>query len=408
MGKRVHGAGVPRRHRAARRRGLQLPARGRRRHEHGRGLRVRLVGARLRRLRAAGPTSPRCVAIPWLPGTALCMCDLQWHDGSPVVPSPRQILRAQLARLAERGWRAMVGSELEFLLFAESYDECRAKGYRDLRLANAYNVDYSILGSTYVEPVLRAIRLGMAGCGHAGRGLQGRVQLRAARGELPLRRGARDGRRPHDLPQRRQGDRVPARATRSRSCRSSTSARATRATSTSRCGTASAASSRTRRGTGAPPLFSSFLAGLLAHLRELTLLPGAERQQLQALPARLLRADGARLGGRQPHLRAPRRRARQRHARRVPRRRRRREPVPGVLGADRGRSRGHRRRLRARAGLGGLGLRRARPPARARDAARVDRAARRARRWRARRSATRSSTTTCTRRASSRSSSTGP
>ena len=93
------------------------------------------------------------------------MCDLEWHDGSPVTPSPRQILRAQLERLAERGWRAMVGSELEFLLFAESYEECRAKGYRGLRPANAYNVDYSILGSTYVEPVLRAIRLGMAGAG---------------------------------------------------------------------------------------------------------------------------------------------------------------------------------------------------------------------------------------------------
>jgi glutamine synthetase len=86
-------------------------------------------------------------------------------DLSPVVPSPRQILRAQLARLAERGWRAMIGSELEFLLFDESYEQARALGYRGLTGANAYNVDYSILGSTYVEPVLRAIRLGMAGAG---------------------------------------------------------------------------------------------------------------------------------------------------------------------------------------------------------------------------------------------------
>jgi glutamine synthetase len=103
--------------------------------------------------------------IPWLEGTALCLCDLEWHDGSPVLPSPRQILRAQLARLAERGWRAMIGSELEFLLFDESYAEARALGYRGLTGANAYNVDYSILGSTYVEDVLRAIRLGMAGAG---------------------------------------------------------------------------------------------------------------------------------------------------------------------------------------------------------------------------------------------------
>src|SRR5262249_23287691 len=41
--------------------------------------------------------------IPWLDGTALCLADLEWLDGSPVRPSPRQVLRAQLARLAERG-----------------------------------------------------------------------------------------------------------------------------------------------------------------------------------------------------------------------------------------------------------------------------------------------------------------
>jgi glutamine synthetase len=103
--------------------------------------------------------------VPWLAGTALCLADLEWLDGSPVLASPRQVLRRQLERLAERGWRANVGSELEFILFAESYESAREKGYRDLRPANAYNVDYSILGTTFVEPVVRAIRLGMAGAG---------------------------------------------------------------------------------------------------------------------------------------------------------------------------------------------------------------------------------------------------
>ena len=59
----------------------------------------------------------------------------------------------------------MRGSELEFILFDETYEAARAKGWRDLRPANAYNVDYSILGTTMVEPVLRPIRLGMAGAG---------------------------------------------------------------------------------------------------------------------------------------------------------------------------------------------------------------------------------------------------
>jgi glutamine synthetase len=105
--------------------------------------------------------------VPWLERTALVVADLAWQDGTPVAASPRQILRRQLDRLAERGWQAMVGSELEFILFRDSYDEARAKRYHDLSPANPYNVDYSILGTTMVEDVLRPIRLGMAGAGIA-------------------------------------------------------------------------------------------------------------------------------------------------------------------------------------------------------------------------------------------------
>jgi glutamine synthetase len=103
--------------------------------------------------------------VPWLERTALVVADLEWEDGSPVAASPRQILRRQLARLAERGWYANVGSELEFMLFRDSYEQARAKRYHELTTANAYNVDYSILGTTMVEDVIRPIRLGMAGAG---------------------------------------------------------------------------------------------------------------------------------------------------------------------------------------------------------------------------------------------------
>src|ERR1700748_2598637 len=51
--------------------------------------------------------------LPWHPGSALVFADLVWEDGTDVVASPRQILRRQLARLAERGWGAYVGTELE-------------------------------------------------------------------------------------------------------------------------------------------------------------------------------------------------------------------------------------------------------------------------------------------------------
>jgi glutamine synthetase len=103
--------------------------------------------------------------VPWLDGTALCLVDLRWEDGSDVVASPRQVLRRQLDRLAQRGWSANAGSELEFILFDDTYEQAWDKGYVGLTPANRYNVDYSILGTSRVEPLIRTIRRAMAGAG---------------------------------------------------------------------------------------------------------------------------------------------------------------------------------------------------------------------------------------------------
>jgi glutamine synthetase len=103
--------------------------------------------------------------IPWHPRTVQLMADLRWQDGSDVVASPRQILRRQLARLAERGWIANAATELEFMVFNDTYEEAWAKGYRDLTPANLYNVDYSILGTARVEPLIGRVRNSMAGAG---------------------------------------------------------------------------------------------------------------------------------------------------------------------------------------------------------------------------------------------------
>ena len=111
--------------------------------------------------------------IPWLPGTALVMADLGWHDGSPVVAGAAQILRGQLDRLAERGMVAFVGTELEFIVFDDTYREAWAKGYRDLTPATDYNIDYALLASTRMEPLLRDIRLGMEGAGMYCEGVKG-------------------------------------------------------------------------------------------------------------------------------------------------------------------------------------------------------------------------------------------
>jgi glutamine synthetase len=105
--------------------------------------------------------------VPWQEGTAMVLCDLAWEDGTDVVASPRQILRRQLARLAERGWSANAGTELEFMVFRESYESAWHKAYRDLEPANLYNVDYSMLGTARIEPLIRRIRNAMEGAGMA-------------------------------------------------------------------------------------------------------------------------------------------------------------------------------------------------------------------------------------------------
>lgn len=103
--------------------------------------------------------------VPWQEGAALVLCDVLWLDGKDVLASPRQILRKQVELLHKSGMKALVGTELEFILFNDSYEDAWKKGYRELTPSNLYNVDYSILGGARVEPILRAIRLGMAGAG---------------------------------------------------------------------------------------------------------------------------------------------------------------------------------------------------------------------------------------------------
>jgi glutamine synthetase len=115
--------------------------------------------------------------LPWHEATVLVIADLTWLDGTPVVASPRQILKAQTDRLAARGWQAMAGTELEFVVYQDTYEQAADKGYHNLVPANQYNVDYSILGTSRIEPLLRAIRNGMEGAG---------LYVESAKGECNL------------------------------------------------------------------------------------------------------------------------------------------------------------------------------------------------------------------------------
>ena len=209
-GQAAVGARVRRRHRRARRRGLQLPARRRRRHEPRRRATRCRRGSAATATSCSCPISRRCGASRGSRARSMVQCDLLWHDGSPVAASPRQVLRASArarrrARLARlRGLRARVHPLRRDLRLGARQELARAAAGQRLqrRLLDPRHDDGGARAAA--DPARHG------GRGDARRGLQGRVQLRPARGQLPLPGGAADGGRPRRLPQRRQGDRVPA------------------------------------------------------------------------------------------------------------------------------------------------------------------------------------------------------
>ena len=114
---------------------------------------------------------------PWVPGSAMVQCDLAWIDGGPVEQSPRRVLRRQVERADDLGYAALAGTELEFMVYDTTYEQAWDGAYRNLTPANQYNVDYSILGGTRVEPLLRDIRRNMDAAG---------LTVESAKGECNL------------------------------------------------------------------------------------------------------------------------------------------------------------------------------------------------------------------------------
>ena len=128
MGKRLHGEFfVEEMDGGARGRGLQLPARARDGDGSGARATRSRAGSRATATSTCVPDLATLRRIPWLEATALVLGDVAWHDGSPVQPSPRQVLKAQIERAAALGFTPMIGSELEFYLLKETYEEAHAK-----------------------------------------------------------------------------------------------------------------------------------------------------------------------------------------------------------------------------------------------------------------------------------------
>ena len=283
-----------------------------------------------------------------LPATAMVQCDLTWPDHSPVVQSPRSMLQKQLDRVAEHGWTALAGTELEFIAFDTTYEQAAEAHYQDLRPVNQYNVDYSILGTTRVEPLLRDIRNHMYAAGMDVEGAKGECNfgqheigflyadvLTTADNHAVYKTAAKEI-------AAQQGKAITFMAKYNEregsSCHIHLSLRGTDgelvfwdADSGERTA-----------------LYDHFVAGVLATTAELTLLYAPEHQLLQAVRGRVVRADHDRVGPRQPHLRGPAGRPRPGRPHGEPGPRRRREPLPRA-GRD-ARRRPARHRERAAAG----------------------------------------------------------
>ena len=139
--------------------------------------------------------------IDWLGRTVLLFCDLNTEGGNGyerVSIGPRTMLARQLARLRERGLVAKCGSELEYYIFKDSYDEVRDKGFQDLETAGWYLEDYHILQGTKEEGLNGAVRRRMNASGVPVE-FSKRERTRSARNQLEICLGNGNGGSPRPL-----------------------------------------------------------------------------------------------------------------------------------------------------------------------------------------------------------------
>ena len=97
--------------------------------------------------------------VPWLEGTALCLCDiLDHHTHDPIAFAPREVLKRQITRAQAMGFNPIMATELEFFLFQGTHDAIARGGFQNLQPISNYNEDYHILQTSKEEPIMRPIR----------------------------------------------------------------------------------------------------------------------------------------------------------------------------------------------------------------------------------------------------------
>ena len=96
--------------------------------------------------------------VPWLEKTALVLSDTIDHHGHEISVSPRTMLKRVVDRAAKQGFRVMAGSEFEYYLLTDTYEQAWEKGYVDLKRFGYYNEDYHLLQATKGEPIHGKLR----------------------------------------------------------------------------------------------------------------------------------------------------------------------------------------------------------------------------------------------------------
>ena len=284
---------------------------GRRRYEHRRRLCDVELGDRIRRHDAGCPTPKTLRRIPWLPGTATGHGRPRMGGrGHRCTGPPREILKGQRARLAERGLVAFSGTELEFIVFDNTYRDAWSRGYRGLTPSTDYNVDYDLLASGRLEPLLLTSWFSTDGAGMYCEGVKGECNfgqqeiafryaevLETADQHAIYKNGAKAIAEQHGKAltfmakfNEREGN----------SCHIHLSVR----------GDSGAAVMAGDGEHGFSPLMGHWIAGILATLREFTLLYAPTINSYKRYAEGSVRADGHRVGHRQSHLRASGRRPR--------------------------------------------------------------------------------------------------
>jgi glutamine synthetase len=99
-------------------------------------------------------------ALPWMPGYAGIVCD-GFVAGEAFDACPRQVLRRQIARLAERGWSLHTGIEPEFFLLRRGANGIEPADAND-RLAKP---SYDLKSLPRQHPFLAELADGLRGCG---------------------------------------------------------------------------------------------------------------------------------------------------------------------------------------------------------------------------------------------------